>query len=311
MILRCLPLAAALLLALPGSAHGQSVPEHAAGVLETVWTDLRHGFGDIWHVWTSPFHASASDWAGAGMTVAAAGAATPLDDNFDGWLATHGHTAVVRAFDPVREASVQDFGREGGFEVGLADIGSGHKATRFSGILYLGGLVIGSQELRDAAVGCAASIQGNALPRAILYDLVGRARPAVAEGDQYRFTIPGDGDSWDDNSFFGGHGANAMACATFWNQRFDLGYAEPLLWALGVGVGVGRVLDRHHWISDAIVGTVFGYAAGRTVAARSLRRAAARDAGDPSGDDDHGLLPGKPHVSRAADGLRLGWTLRF
>lgn len=298
------------LLGQPRAVHGQSVWDHGAGVLETVWTDFRHGAGDIWHVWTSPFHASASDWAGAGITLAAAGATLEFDDNFDAWIASHGHTAAVRAFDPVREAGNVEF-REDGFAAGLADIGSGHKVTKLSGILYLSGLVGGSQDLRDAAVGCVASVQGNGLPRNVLYDLVGRERPLTADGDQYAFSLPGDSEDWNSNSFFGGHGANAMACTTFWNERFDLGYAEPVLWALGVGVGVGRVLDRRHWLSDGIIGTVWGYAAGKAVAARSRHRAEARDSGDPASDDGRGLLPGELHVSRTADGLRLGWTLRF
>jgi membrane-associated phospholipid phosphatase len=73
-------------------------------------------------------------------------------------------------------------------------------------------------------------------------------------------------------SFPAGHFANALACATFWNERFHLGFAEPLLYALAGTVGVGRLADRAHWTSDTMLGGILGFAVGREVAKRSLER---------------------------------------
>jgi membrane-associated phospholipid phosphatase len=73
-------------------------------------------------------------------------------------------------------------------------------------------------------------------------------------------------------SFPAGHFANAVSCATFWNERFKLGVAEPILYVLAAAVGVGRTADDAHWFSDHIIGGILGYAVGREIARRSLRR---------------------------------------
>jgi membrane-associated phospholipid phosphatase len=68
-----------------------------------------------------------------------------------------------------------------------------------------------------------------------------------------------------------------MACASFFNHRFDLGYAEYAIYALATGIGIGRVADQRHCASDALVGGVFGFAIGKYVAERSQKRADRRD----------------------------------
>ncbi|HEU4786805.1 MAG TPA: hypothetical protein VFS57_05340, partial [Gemmatimonadaceae bacterium] len=35
---------------------------------------------------------------------------------------------------------------------------------------------------------------------------------------------------------------------------------------------VARTLDRRHWLSDQAIGGIFGYAVGREIAVRALRR---------------------------------------
>ena len=64
-----------------------------------------------------------------------------------------------------------------------------------------------------------------------------------------------------------------MGCVTYWNERFDLGPAEPVLYALAVGVGLGRVADQRHWLSDTIAGMLIGHAFGRVIAHRARARA--------------------------------------
>ena len=76
-------------------------------------------------------------------------------------------------------------------------------------------------------------------------------------------------------SFPAGHFANAAGCVTFINKRYDTGIAAPAIYAVALGVMVGRSLDHGHWMSDNVVGGVMGYAAGSEIARRSLRRRAA------------------------------------
>ena len=162
--------------------------------------------------------------------------------------------------------------------------------------------------------GCAAAYGAESVSRTALYRLVARTRPRNANGDQYDFDVPGS-DDWNRHSFFGGHAANIMACATFWNHRFSLGAAEPLLYALAGAVGAARIADRRHWTSDTVLGEIYGYAIGRAVARRARQRAAWRSEGGrgrPPGVGASGARSGaggsvSMYVLRGRTGLVLGW----
>jgi hypothetical protein len=83
---------------------------------------------------------------------------------------------------------------------------------------------------------------------------------------------PASGKEWMMRSFPAGHFANGLACVSYWNNRFKLGAAEPALYALAAAIGIGRLADEAHWTSDSVLGGIFGYAIGREVARRSLKR---------------------------------------
>ena len=109
------------------------------------------------------------------------------------------------------------------------------------------------------------------LVRKGVYLVVGRRRPETSPNDPNEWTFPGKGD-WQMHSFPAGHFANAMACATYWNNRFHLGVAGYAAYGLAAAVGVGRLADRGHWTSDTVIGGILGYAVGKEIARRSLRR---------------------------------------
>ncbi len=128
-------------------------------------------------------------------------------------------------------------------------------------------------------------------------------------GDPHSFAVPGE-DTWYDNSFFGGHGANIMGCASFINHRFDLGFAEPVIWGVAVAVNVGRMADQRHWTSDTAVGSAIGFAIGKYVAERQRARAERREARGER-EDDGGLLSGVFVEPGARGGTVVGWRKRF
>jgi hypothetical protein len=45
----------------------------------------------------------------------------------------------------------------------------------------------------------------------------------------------------------GSHAANVMPCVSYWNERFHMGAAEPVLYTVALGVGFGRMADQRHW----------------------------------------------------------------
>lgn len=263
----------------------------AQSVLQAAGHDLRAAGSDVWWLWTSPFHASARDWRDAGVVVGAAGLIATADPRIDRWIVRNPSAAIVRAVEPFRE-------KKG---IQPIDLGSGNLLIPVSGGLWVSGLATGNRALRDAGIGCATAQQSNSILRGAIYSLVQRERPGTANGRAYRIRFPGG--EWDQHSFFGGHVANAMACATFANTRFNLGPAGKLLYVGAAGIGLGRMVDRRHWASDSFLGAAFGYAFGRTVALRQRERLARE-----SGRADAAAGTRSTIADRALSGFYSGTT---
>lgn len=264
----------------------------AQSVAQAVVHDFKYGFADIWHVWTSPAHASARDWRDAGLVIAAAGLAATADRGVDRFVVEHPRSFPVRVTQPFRERR--------GYKP--ADLGTARILLPLSGAVYVTGVASGSRALRDAGMGCAASQQANSVVRHLTYEVVDRERPSLPGSDPYRIRFPG-GD-WNHHSFFAGHVANAVACASYASTRFELGVVEPLLYAGAAGIGLARIADRRHWLSDTVLGVAFGYATGRSVALRQKKRLAR--------ESSAGAEPRAHFYTTASTvGLTLGWTATF
>ena len=264
--------AALLVLALLPASATRAGGQDAPRTPRTVWHETRRVPDDVAFALRA---AGRLDGREAG-TVAGVFALTALvsvvDDDIDAWIARDSSRVVLRLLGPVREG--------GRFAIG--ELPTGTRIPALSALLYVAGLAGKSPELREAGLGCLSAFGANALVRYSLYLTMRRTRPVVAEGDQYRFAV-GGGD-WNEQSFFGGHVANAAACTTFLSERFDLGAGEPALYLFSGAIGFARMADRRHWASDIVLGAAFGSAVGRAIAIRSQRRAdraAGRAVSDP------------------------------
>jgi membrane-associated phospholipid phosphatase len=261
-----------------------------------VLNDFKYAATDVFHLYTFPAHMGSRGVITMGVVTAATGVTLLLDDELDRWVVAHPSAVPMDAIKPFRVDQSPN----------LEALGNGTYMLGFSGGLYLLGVIFGSDDLRDAGIGCAAAEKSQSMMRAAIFKLVARSRPMTAEGDQYLFDVPG-GD-WYVRSFYGGHGANIMTCVSFFNHRFDLSIAEPVMMGLAAGVGLGRVADRAHWLSDTVVGAAVGFFMGRAVARRQLERKAEREGKTQSEDqrDAGGFFA-------THDGVRLlvGWRYTF
>jgi hypothetical protein len=269
-------------------ASAQSLPRK-------VWNDVRWAGEDAFFTVTGPVRGDAGDWKTVGWLALSTAGALLLDDEVDRWIVDD-RSFLLDMMEPFTEDA----------DVKLVDLGSGTLLVKASGVFYLAGLVFDSQDLRDAGMGCAVAEKVQSAIRHGVYNAVSRERPATAEGDPFLWDVPG-GD-WEQHSFFGGHGANIVTCAAFWTRRFDLSYAEPVIMGIALGVNFGRVIDRRHWLSDAIVGGAFGWAMGKGMADRQLARRRERSA-EP-GEPERDLLSGL-YVDRIGDAYVLGWRASF
>lgn len=270
-----------------GSAGAQPRP------IKNLGNDVQYFAQDVGWVWTSPVHGDQRGWIVAGATGAAALLLMPLDEPLDNWVKRDTMRAAFRALKPFRKG--------GGFYGGsfLAPI---------AGAAYLAGLAFDKPDVRDAVIGCGTSWFANSYGRKIgFYQLIGRARPLAERGSQ-NWQVPRDS-AWNWRSFPGGHVSNVAACASFFGNRFEWGIVEPALYGLAFAVGAGRIPDRAHWLSDQVVGAVFGYAIGKAVADRQLERRArrlARDLGTaPTGQ------AGSVYANPDPESFKVGWQVKF
>lgn len=234
----------------------------AAGQDRSVGDDVKNILRDARFIVGAPTHATSQDLQTFGVLAAVAGSLLFFaDEPIHEWLKAEPFvTRVIRPFD--EDGPVAIMGRTWFFLLPL------------SAALYGAGHAFDSEDLRDAGLGCATSNVTTTLTRTFTALLIGRQRPLVGRGP-FEFELFAFGD-WNGRSFPGGHASNIMSCASFINHRFDLGIAEPAIWALAGGIGTARILDQAHWTSDTFVGMAYGYSVGRNIAHRSIERRDAR-----------------------------------
>lgn len=280
-------------------------------VVRIVGSDVKHAAQDFAAIWTSPLRGSGKDYLIAAGVLGAAALISPLDDEADRWAIEHEDEGFLDAIAPLRRGG---------------DFYSLNKAMPYVAGLYVIGVAVNNDGIRDGIFGCLASYGANTTIRhQVVYRLIGRDRPETQKdippggtptppaqhGDQYDFRVPSEG--WGDHSFPGGHIATMATCASFLSHRFEMGIVEPVLAGLVGVMGVGRIADRGHWVSDQVVGAAFGFAIGREVARRQLKRRAAEKAKAAAGEVP--VPPdgptGAPLMGYDRNGTKLGWQVTF
>lgn len=239
---------------------------------------------DIVAVWLSPFDATGRDWMLTAAAFGAFGLSTLADQSVSDWAIRNDSSAFFKAIRPVRRGG---------------KLYAGKYVVPPVAAVYVLGVVLKNQDMRDFVTGCGTSWAAQSFLRKGIYLLVGRRRPETSPNDPTDWTIPGKSD-WQMHSFPAGHFANALACATYWNKRFRLGIGGPAVYALAGAVGIGRLADKGHWTSDTVLGGILGYAVGKEVAQRSLSRVRS----------DAGRRAAQLYISPDLTGMTMGvrWT---
>jgi membrane-associated phospholipid phosphatase len=256
----------------------------AQSVGKMLGDDFKNAGKDIVAVWGSPFDASARDWVLTAGAFGAFGASMLADQSVSDWALRNDSSTFFRGIAPLRRGG---------------KLFSGKYVVPPVATLYVVGVALKNQDLRDFVTGCMSSWGAQSVVRKTAYLLVGRARPDTTPKEPGNWRIPSGG-SWEMHSFPAGHFANAMACATYWNKRFHLGPAGPAVYAVALAVGVGRLADGAHWTSDTVLGGILGYAVGKEIAQRSVTRQRSR-----------ALNSAQLYMSPEANGVSVGFRWRF
>jgi membrane-associated phospholipid phosphatase len=241
------------------SAHAAHLGAQARAGAER--QDFAHFTGDIWSVWSSPARFDHKDVAPTLIAVGGIALSTQVDSIVRVWMLTHRRSGLVLALAPLRDSSPT---------LSASRLGMGMYLLPLSGVAYIAGRIWHSDDLRDAGLGCAAGHLSVLGIREVAYHAVGRGRPRIT-ADPFLISVPESG-GWLWRSFFSGHIANSMACASYLGHRFSFGYAEALPYAFSGAIGLGRMADGEHWTSDTVIGGIVGYAIGSAIARRQLAR---------------------------------------
>ncbi len=188
------------------------------------------------HVLTNPLRWQGKDWAIFGSVLAGTFAVSFADEE-------------VNRFFQRNQSKTGDK---------LADFGVQYGEPRtvvlLTGGLYLTGLVLDSEWLREGCVVLSAGLLASGAVQYPTKIISGRARPHVGLGHAEFDFFRGEEAYY---SFFSGHTMVAMATSHTFARRLKPIPAKMLLYTMGTVGGAARLYNEDHWLSDVALGTIF------------------------------------------------------
>ena len=152
-------------------------------------------------------------------------------------------------------------------------------AAATAGIFFGAGLIFKDERARDTGRLAAGAIAQTFLVDFFIKGMSGRRRPFVADGEDHWAGPAGffkrhdpDYDGLYD-SFPSGHSATAFSVATVVALQYRHRPWVPVLaYTVAAGVGLSRLTEDRHWMSDVFVGAVIGHFVGRLVVRSHQKR---------------------------------------
>jgi membrane-associated phospholipid phosphatase len=212
---------------------------------------------DIKQQVTSPFRATSSDW----LKIGAFGAATTA--------------TILFADKPVNRLALQI--RENKSVVSasqyVTNFGGLYEAYTLTALGAYGFIFKKEKEKTTTLLATQAYITAAAIETALKY-LTGRQRPSYSDpvtgatshifhGPFYHF-LKSDNSSYE--SFPSGHTTVAFAAATVFAMEYKEIRIVPIIaYSAATAIGLSRIVQNAHWISDVLVGAALGFLSGRQV----------------------------------------------
>jgi hypothetical protein len=211
---------------------------------------------------TAPLRFDIKDWAIAGAAVGITATLFSIDDNIDDWARTQKERHKwVNSSSPV----ISEFGNRYG-EYLVCAIGS------------LSALFKNQKGVQTCLLSTQAIITSGVWVH-LIKTLTGRERPKAAyiyslseSGKWYgpfsRFdsNVASDKSNFAFDAFPSGHTALAFSIATVFATRYNDTELVPILsYSAATLVGITRLTEHEHWVSDVFVGAIIGYLCGKQV----------------------------------------------
>jgi membrane-associated phospholipid phosphatase len=148
-----------------------------------------------------------------------------------------------------------------------------------AGLFFLGGVFLKDRKARDTGVMAWEALLHTGLLAQVVKHLAGRQRPRVESGIDYWygpaafFKRYSQGSFSRYDSFFSGHTVSAWSLATVIAENYKEHLWVPITcYGLATLVGLSRLIEDDHWLSDVFVGAVVGFAVGKMVVRTRDRR---------------------------------------
>ena len=218
---------------------------------------FKHLLQDQGAIWTAPFHGTTKDLVFWGPAVAG--------------------TALIILHDEKIFQNVKNFQEKNGWvdkisphitKLGDGDIHLGILAT-----LYLGGLLFKDDKLRETGGLCLQTLFHTAIVVNVLKHCFGRQRPDYGDGKDGWHGLSDSIARYTDNpqsrynAFPSGHTIIVWGSATVVSEQYKESLVIPIVcYSLATLVGLSRMTESRHWLSDAVAGAVLGHAIGKYIA---------------------------------------------
>jgi membrane-associated phospholipid phosphatase len=250
------------ILAVPLAAQEDAGRPGDTGKIPVLKKASRDFLEDTGLIWTSPFRIKERDVFPLILMTAAAGFLIAADENirdtFNGYTDKHGW---VRDVGPV----ITQMGALG--------------AAATAGIFFGAGLIFKDERARDTGCLAASAIVQTFLVDHFSKGLTGRQRPFFADGEDHWAGPAGFFKRYDPDydgrydSFPSGHTATAFSVATVVALQYRHRPWVPVVaYTIAAGVGLSRVTEDRHWMSDVFIGAVVGHLIARLVVRNHNRR---------------------------------------
>ena len=217
---------------------------------------------DAGQIWSYPVHIQAKDILPIAGLAAVTGLLIATDEgNYRGFKDYRDSHGWVRTVSP----AITKMGSWGAWGT----------VTAFLGV----GLVGGDKTAIETAVLATSAMLQCQLVSGVLKGISGRQRPEYADGDDHWYGPEGffrrfeKGLTGKYDSLPSGHTITAFSLATVVAMQYrDTVWVPILSYAVATGVGLSRVTESKHWLSDVLVGGALGHVIGRLVVRNHRKR---------------------------------------
>ncbi len=217
---------------------------------------------DAGRIWSYPVRVRTRDILPIAGLAAVTGFLIGNDEAiYRGFRKYHDNHAWVRGASPV-----------------ITELG-GFGAWGTAGAFLCFGLIAKDGKATETAVLAASAMLQGALLSVTLKGLAGRQRPEYADGVDHWSGPAGffkrfeKGEMGHYDSFPSGHAITAFSLATVVAMQYRGTVWVPIVsYTLAAGMGLSRLTEDKHWLSDVLVGGAIGHLVGRLVVRNHRRR---------------------------------------